>query len=503
MGVYRIPPGWTREEFKNYLIEQRRNALRERAFLEDKQKKEINRQQKNQTTNQLIQGGATLGGKYLYNQLPSFSEMGLPTLKEMGQGLASTLGFETGKEVAKEAGKQVLTEAGKEVGSQFGQEVGKQALTEVGQEVGKQALTEASKEGLNQGGIQLGQAGLGTALGVAGAIYGGHKLTQAIDSKQGRSASTMAGIGAGASAGAAIGSVVPVVGTAIGAAVGAIVGAITGYATGHLRSGKGQAQQARDDQRKAFLHSMGREKRAGDFTFDFGEGKKFDFGLDGGATYQGVQGNELKAYDLDLANPLANKASQYSQLMAGVGGFGGQLGNEIAQGIVSNSTDENSLRMNAIKILQAQGAGTKADAIAKLQAKGIDPTSARGILDDLYGQGGWEAFSPQTPQPTGGGQQADSNLNLPTGALPTSIEAEEAKKIEPKPTDGNFAPTLSSSQAPMLNPTQGFGTIEKSNPTQSVGFQGFGGLGQSRVPETEEERIMRLRKQQGGLMSVL
>src|SRR5574343_1940503 len=344
--MYLVPRGVSKADYIRSLRAKIEREKREAEAQRLEAEKQANKQQQNQTSSQLIQTGATLGGKYLYNQLPSFSEMGLPTLKEMGQGLPSTLGFETGKEVAKEAGKQVLTEAGKEVGSQLGQEVGKQALTEVGKEVGKQALTEASKEGLNQGGIQLGQAGLGTALGVAGAIYGGHKLTQAIDSKQGRSASTMAGIGAGASAGAAIGSVVPVVGTAIGAAVGAIVGAITGYATGHLRYGKGQAQQARDDQRKAFLHSMGREKRAGDFTFDFGEGKKFDFGLDGGATYQGVQGNELKAYDLDLANPLANKASQYSQLMAGRGGFRGQLANQIAQAIVSNSSDENNLRTN-------------------------------------------------------------------------------------------------------------------------------------------------------------
>src|SRR5574343_50143 len=488
--MYLVPRGVSKADYIRSLRAKIEREKREAEAQRLEAEKQANKQQQNQTSSQLIQTGATLGGKYLYNQLPSFSEMGLPTLKEAGQGLASTLGFETGKEVATEAGKQALTEAGKEITSQVGQEVGKEITSQVGQEVGKELTKQGTEQLTTETGKGLLGEGAGSiaskALGLAGAIYGTHRTIQAIDGKQGRTASAISG----ATAGAGIGTMIL---PGIGTAIGAVVGAVAGGAMGHLRSGKSQAQQARDDDRKAFLHSMGREKRTGDFTLDLGDGRKFDFGLDGGAKYTGVNGDELRAYDLDLANPLANKASQYSQVMAGIGGFGGQLGNQIAQGIVSNSTDEASVKNNALKVLQAQGAVTKQDAIKKLQERGIDPTSARGILDDLYGAGGWAP----TPSPSQGSPTSTQNPAPIYKPAEIGTQSPIAKPISGQDvTAGGTAPTSGRYQ-PLAD--------SESLVQASSGFQGIQGVKgfDDRTLTPEEQELERRKAKRAGLTSVL
>ncbi len=469
--MYKIPPGWTKAEYIRYLKDKVARDRAEADYQRIQAEKAQNKQQQSQTTNQLVQAGATLGGKYLYNQMPS--------LAEMGKGLPSVLGQEAGKQVATEAGKQIATQAGKQAVASAGASTG----ASVGASAG-------AKAGISNAGGAVGGSMLGNIIGGAGAIYGGHKLEQAISGKKGRTASAVSG----ATAGAGIGTMIlPGVGTLIGA----VAGAIAGGAMGHLRSGKGQAQQARDDQRKAFLHSMGRQKKDGNFSFDLGGGKGFDFGLDGGATYKGVGGNDLKAYDLDLANPLANKAGTYGNLIAGVGGFGGQLASQISQGLVNNSTDEATLKANALKVLQAQGATDRSSAFAKLQASGVDPNSAGAILDDLYGK------APQAPSMNTGSASPPTNINVAgTFGQPQQTQPQATPPIN-KPIVGED-PTRTAPQTPTGNfdmnklPTtpQGLQGVQ--------GFQGFGDQPKTKEEEMAELERLKLRnRSSGGLSSVL
>ena len=413
--MYRIPAGWTAQQYRDYLINKARKdrAAREKEIADvQKQQKEAAKSAQN---NQLVQTGAALGGKYLFDKGLAGITKDLGSASDtIGSWFSAEAGKEVAKEAAKEVGTQVATEYAKSLAPQAGQSLveGAGLYTPVGDTL--------SQSGTSWLGNQFGQGlglNLGTALGVAGAAYGGHKLIDSIDSKGGRKNAAMSG----AMMGAAIGSMIPGIGTALGMAVGALVGGAGGAAMGNLRSGKSQEQQFRDDQRKAFLHSMGREKQAGDFTVGLDGGAKYDFGLDGGADYTGAQGNKLKAYDLDLNNPLAGAASKYVGVIGGLAGItGGQLESQLARGLLTGATDENGVKANARAILAQQGVTSRDQAVQKLQQlyPGAPMSQTMAAVDELFKDAPVTASQTQPPQPPPQPQQAPTQPQQQPPAQP-------------------------------------------------------------------------------------
>lgn len=439
----KVPRGWTRQQWIQYQIDKVRKdrEAREREIQaqEDKQREAA----KSAQNNQLVQAGATLGGKYLYDK-------GLSgVLKDLGGASDTIKNFFGGAGGASEAGN-VVSQAGS-AESLAGLATPVEGMNA---SFGGNAMVPPTG-GLENTGFLSNQfsgfgANLGTALGLAGALYGGYNLVDGIDSKAGRKAGAMSG----ATMGAGIGTMIaPGLGTALGAVIGAGLGALGG----NLRSGKSKEQQLRDDQRKEFLHSMGREKQAGDFTVGLADGSKYDFGLDGGAKYKGVQGNTLNPYDLDLQNPLAGEASKYSGIIGGLGGiYDSQLQSQLARGLLQGAQGADGVKANARAILAQQGVQNADQAIAKLKQlyPGAPMTQTIAAVNELYAGNPAPYQPPQQPQPQQ--PQAKTALGGAFGA-PGSMPQEgqyssQNPQVDPNRWEQGPPPGKPVAQPPTENP---------------------------------------------------
>lgn len=191
-----------------------------------------------------------------------------------------------GKQAAEGLGKDVMSNIVGSTVKGAGTEVAAEAAKTAGTEAAKEAATEGAKAGTKSAlGSVAGAAG--TALSVAGALYGGYNLVNSLSSygdtiksgdllnysttvnnrlANGASYKTIGGydsksvndivhgqnvnsaiksIGSGAAMGASIGSIFPGLGTAIGAAAGALVGTV-----GHIFGAKHRNEEAEKAKRR-------------------------------------------------------------------------------------------------------------------------------------------------------------------------------------------------------------------------------------------------------------
>lgn len=147
------------------------------------------------------------------------------------------------------------------------------------------------------GGSLLGTAG--TALGIAGGVYGAYQLGKNLSDNQkdpigGAAAGAAVGVGAMTAYGAMYGSYVGPWGTVIGAAVGAIVG----LGLGMIGGNKDKDQLTRDAIRKNFQKQGILDK---DFKLTLNDGTQFDVGKDG----HFILPNGQRPYNVDFADQRA------------------------------------------------------------------------------------------------------------------------------------------------------------------------------------------------------
>jgi len=219
--------------------------------------------------------------------------------------------------------------------------------------------------------------GVSDVAGAAAAIHGGYNTAQNIWGKRGRKASAMSG----AETGAGIGTMIlPGWGTAIGAGVGAIGGALIG----NLRSGKSQAQQMRDEERKA-LKEIGLYNK--DNTVTLADGSTFDIGKDGHAKLSNKGGGNRAYYNTDTSDPTTGQAIGWAQPLAAIGlGTGSGKAKDDQTGYITNAIQSNAngdfeaIRQNALALMGKMGL-TQSTAIQRLDQL----RKAGRITDAEYG----------------------------------------------------------------------------------------------------------------------
>lgn len=180
--------------------------------------------------------------------------------------------------------------------------VGVQSAINGGVTMVPQGATAASQAAAPQATTTAGGSLLGPALGA----YGMYDLTKKFGQGRRSLKSAAASTAEGAAAGAALGA--PFEG--VGAVPGAIIGGVYGLASSLFqKSGKDKDQLARDQVRKALVKAGVLDNQ---YQIKLADGSTFNFGMDGHAKLQNVDGSWRPYYNTDRKNPLAENAIPYA-----------------------------------------------------------------------------------------------------------------------------------------------------------------------------------------------
>jgi hypothetical protein len=252
--------------------------------------------------------------------------------------------------------QQVLPSLGQQIGTLAGQ-------------YGRQAAAQGASRVLGTAGTTASY--LGTATGIAGAMYGAYDII----ASWGRSTPAQ-GAASGMAVGATIGSfIAPGLGTAVGAAIGTLVGGVVGF----VRAGKHPDQEMRDGVRD-FLRQNGAIDN--NYCVTLVDGSKYDIGKDGGPR---AEFGGRRPFEIDFNNPLAKYAvSWINPLINVIAGKNQKITSDfvgyLANAAMSNAKSLGDVRNNVAAIMSQFGVTDQGLAKAVVQAV------QQGVIPEQVGQ---------------------------------------------------------------------------------------------------------------------
>lgn len=277
---------------------------------------------------------------------------------------------------------------------------------------GATMLGNGISSGLGSLGVGAQTAGaigstLGTAIPIAGGLYGGYQLYNNLsDNRKDPGGGAMAG----AATGAAIGSFVPGIGTL----AGALIGGVGGAALGSFGGNKDKDQLARDAVRKQMKETGFLGSGEGDYNLQLADGSMFDIGKDG----------ETKNYNVDFSRAGVDGVVRASDPLAAIMTGGDRKLTSDYAGYFTNA---------------AMSSGDPLENVRAQYAKaGLDHSSAYGNVWNLFNAGKLDAarrdgYLDSLDQAFGVGAYA--------GTGPQAFDAN-------KPGSGGFAPAVPPPTAP-------------------------------------------------------
>lgn len=167
---------------------------------------------------------------------------------------------------------------------------------------------------------------------------------------------------------------------------------LTGKSIGaRLASGKGEDQQIRDLDRKAFKGKLFDDK----YQYAFEDGSSFDMGKDGGARLTNDAGEKRTFHDVDFGNKLAGQTVAWLDPLAAISNEGRtSFTGTLTNAALSNAKDIGGAKKNALDMYAKMGLDRQKgiDAISQMVSEGrLDQARAdsyRNSLNTLFGGGG-------------------------------------------------------------------------------------------------------------------